>query len=81
MTDAQQIAEHDHFYPVRSDGEEPIEFLRRCLLEHRRSHETWIAPLRKQPNVTSAATSGAAYQERAVYRYDQMLAALDELSR
>lgn len=74
-----EIAEHDRFYPVRNPKETAQEFLRRCIAEHRLSHETWIESLRNNPGLATEATVGLAYQQRAVHRYDEMLVALDEL--
>jgi len=78
--DEAQIKEHDRIYPPRRADEMAAGFLRRSILEHRQSHESWIEPLRNNPGEATGATYGMAYQVRAVKRYDEMLRALDELT-
>lgn len=71
-------AEELQFNP-RQAGESDVQFLRRSILEHRRTHEAWAEWIRKGGDF-HPTVGNLAEQEKAIARYDQMLTALAHLT-
>ena len=72
--------EHDKYFPPRGARETATVFLYRALREHRQSHVDWQQWCMEHPGDTVSDGTDADYQQRAVERYDEMLAAQEELA-
>jgi hypothetical protein len=75
-------AEHDRLFPPRREDESAKDFLVRALSEHSNSHMDWVNYYKKHPETQRTLDDGHTkeYQERCVWRYNQIFAALNELT-
>lgn len=76
-------AEHDRIFPPWDEKEESAkDFILRALSEHSNSHMTWVTHYEKNPEKQGKDSEGhsLAYQERCVFRYNQIFRAFKELT-